>query len=686
MKKYLIIKGNSMKLPTKIIIACFFLAMAMTQLSGTLQAQDTKFRDQAWRYGLQLGLNYNSASLGYQDLHAPYHNFDKPDRNNMDNVNGKGYGFYGGLFLEYLSESWWGVQLRGTWDMRDALVKDIYPMQATPQSPNTEFDTRMSYLSFEPAIRIDQHVIPGLSLTAGPLLAANIHGTYDFKADVNGPVTDANVKVPDRPVASLGLTAGLAYDLELSRTRNTSFYLSPFFDYSWIAGQRKSVISSVQNSSNDIWSTQTFRFGFRLSWESRNTPEERITAAPPAPAPEIVYVATPAKKVFVVMPDNNTIVAKRVNGYYPILPYVFFEKGNKEIPVRYAMFAKDKAGTFNETDLELFKKGDMTVKETNIDQLAATYYHVMNIYADRMRKNPNETLTLRGCDPEEKDGEAYVSKVKNYLVNNFGIDANRIKIIIEPPRKPSGSALTDPAFNNLIDDENRRVVFVFSNQDMYRPVPYSIMDVSSIDNDMIFNINNDVQFKSWNISLTGENKSMNFGPFKHNSERVNPSPLMRDINDGNFTAKITITMKDGKQTTENLDFKLHKAKEYKNASRYLMLFDYNKSDAILSYETKIKKEITPGMKEGNTVIIHGHTDIIGNEDANLILSQERADQGKRIVDKELGKENKRVNVQAFGIGQEKVQYTFDNGNPEGRMYNRNVFVEVIDPNNISETK
>jgi len=243
------------------------LACLVAPYFNTVQAQDSKFRDQAWRYGMQLGLNYNSASLGYQNLHEPFPNFDKPNTDTEENINGTGFGGYGGLFMEYLSDGWWGVQLRASWDMRDALVKDVYA------TPVTEFKTRMSYLSFEPSLRIDQHAIPNLCLTVGPLIAVNMHGTYDFKADADGLTTEENVKIPDRNAASLGLTAGVAYDIEAGRTAHSSFYVSPFVDYSWIAAQRKSVLTSAQNSSNDIWSTQTWRVGVRLSWESREAAE-----------------------------------------------------------------------------------------------------------------------------------------------------------------------------------------------------------------------------------------------------------------------------------------------------------------------------------------------------------------------------------------------------------------------------
>jgi outer membrane protein OmpA-like peptidoglycan-associated protein/opacity protein-like surface antigen len=658
---------------TQKFITSMLAIVALMLMSSAVNAQETHFRDQAWRFGLNLGLNDNSASLGLQNLHDPMPNFNKLSTDTEDNINGRGYGGYGGAFVEYLSESWWGVQLRVSYDMRDAVVTDGYAQ------PNTEFDTKMAYMSFEPLFRIDQHMIPNLSFVVGPLIAANIHGTYVFKADAAGPVTDENVKVPDRPVASLGVTGGVAYDIEIGRSVNSSVYLSPFFDYSWIAAQRKSVVTEVQNSTSDIWSTQTFRFGIRLSWESRNSPPEPMTEIPAPVKPRVVEAPPPraVNHATMIMPPNNEITSRDVTGYFPILPYVFFEEGNQEIPDRYILLEKSGASNFNEAELGKFDKGELTEKETNVDQLMMTYHNVINVYADRMKKNPKEKLLLRGSDPLGKDGKAFAYKVKNYMVETFQIEPGRITVEEEAPRKPSGSDLTDPAFAGLIDDENRRVAFVFANEDMYKPVSYATRDETSINNDMVFSVDNMSQLKNWDVSITGSSRTMNFGPFKTNSARINPAPLMRGIYEDRFKAKITMTLKDGKTNTETHDFKLIKSKDVKMATRYLMIFDYNKSDAVASYEKKIRKEITPGMNNGNTVIVHGHTDIIGNEADNQKLSQERSDEAKRIVDDELGKESKQVDVQAIGVGQSNVQYTFDNRKPEGRMYNRNVFVETI---------
>jgi hypothetical protein len=213
---------------------------------------------------------------------------------------------------------------------------------------------------------------------------------------------------------------------------------------------------------------------------------------------------------------------------------------------------------------------------------------------------------------------------------------------------------------------------------MLKPLPYTIRDESSIDNDLIFTIGQNVPYNSWDVTITGENKTLYFGPYAYRSERINPAEMMRFLESGEYNAQVVITDKDGNKTEENIRFNLVKDKELKNASRYLMIFEYNSSDPVKSYEKVIRNEITPGIKVGNRVVVHGHTDIIGNVAGNLKLSQDRANQAKAIIDDQLALENRKMNVQAYGIGQSKMQYTFDNRYPEGRMYNRNIFVEVIE--------
>ncbi len=66
-----------------------FIVLSLLLICGTVQAQDISFRERALRWGGSLGLNMNSASLGYQHLHEPFPNFDKPNTLN-EKVNGTG--------------------------------------------------------------------------------------------------------------------------------------------------------------------------------------------------------------------------------------------------------------------------------------------------------------------------------------------------------------------------------------------------------------------------------------------------------------------------------------------------------------------------------------------------------------------------------------------------------------------
>ncbi len=643
-------------------------------LSASAQVSD--FRIASWRWGAQAAVQHNTVGMGWQQLHGTDANFHSAP-GSIDYVDGTGTNLYAGIFGEYLSSSWWGIQFRISYDNRNTFITD------NTRNPMPSFDSKMSYITFEPLFRMDQHAIPNLSMYVGPLVALNTQASYIYNANPDGTVVTelAAVNEAETNVANLnsltyGVEGGFGYDITLASTNNTAVLITPFVDCSWLIAQKKTVNEPSQNAIADVWSTVSYRFGLRLSMEYSMLEKSLVSNGVITPMSRTV--PPEFKRVVVVLPAMQSVVTKNVQGYFPIHPYVFFEKGSTEIPSRYSQLSRAAATNFKESDLQNFMKGDMTVQETNVGQLMTSYYNVMNLYADRMRQNPDVQLTLRGSDPDRVNGEAYATKVKNYLVNNFGIDANRITIVVEDPIKPSGTSYSDPAFANLLDDENRRVVFVFTdNPNMLNSIKYTIRDESSIDNDMMFSVSNSVPYDSWDVTITGEGRSMYFGPYSYSNERINPAQIMRFLDSGTYNAKVSIHEKTGHLTEENIPFTLTKERQVRNASRYLMLFDYDKSDAISRYENRINTEIAPELVPGNRVIVHGHTDIIGNSAANLQLSQDRADQAKGIIDAQLARDNKKVSVQAIGVGQQEVQYTFDNQHPEGRMYNRNVFVEVI---------
>ncbi|MEN6512075.1 MAG: OmpA family protein [Chloroherpetonaceae bacterium] len=647
---------------TKKLSASIFAVLLSVLLFNTLNAQETKFRDQAWRYGLLGGVQNNSASLGWQTIHNNDFNFHSP-ADDIKGVDGTGIGFYGGIVGAYLSDSWWGIGFRIAYDQRNALIED------DSRTPIPSFDTKIDYISFAPSFIIDPKIIPNLSLNLGFIINTNLSASYIYKPDKDLSYSEPSIDISRFNSIAYGFQGGFAYDIKVADLNpKSSMYISPFFDMSWLVNQRKGENEPTQNSFNDVWSTLSYRVGVQITLDYRKDAVSTTENLPPAATKNNVSVS---------LPQDNVILTKDVQGYFPIIPYVFFDRNSQEIPSRYTKLSIADARNFKESDLENFIKGELTTRETNVDQLMTVYYNILNIYGDRMRNNPNTTVTLRCSDPEARQAISSGEAIKRYLVENYGIDEDRIRIVEDPPFIPSGSEFTDPAAAGLIADENRRVTFSSNDQELLKPVKYTIRDESSIDNDMIFSVNRNVNFKSWDITITGEGRTMYFGPFTSSYQRINPAEIMRFLESGKYNAKVEITDMNGRKTSENLKFNLHKEKEIRNATRYLMLFDYGSSGSIASYETVIRKEIVPGIETNQRVIVHGHTDNIGTEAGNQTLSQNRADQAKTIIDDQLQRENRKANVQAIGVGQSRTQYSFNNTYPEGRMYNRNVFVEIM---------
>ena len=81
---------------------------------------------------------------------------------------------------------------------------------------------------------------------------------------------------------------------------------------------------------------------------------------------------------------------------------------------------------------------------------------------------------------------------------------------------------------------------------------------------------------------------------------------------------------------------------------------------------------------GGTVVIHGHTDIIGQDDYNQKLSMARAAYVRTTIENALKAAGRTdVKFEVTGFGEETNQAPFENKLPEERFYNRTVIVDII---------
>ena len=116
-------------------------------------------------------------------------------------------------------------------------------------------------------------------------------------------------------------------------------------------------------------------------------------------------------------------------------------------------------------------------------------------------------------------------------------------------------------------------------------------------------------------------------------------------------------------------------------TRFSIIYEFNESKAITIYEKYLTDIVIPKIPTGATVIIHGYTDIIGDEVYNLKLSVARANDVKAIIEGGLAKAGRSdVKFEVFGFGEDQSLSPFENQYPEERFYNRTVIIDIVPVN------
>lgn len=607
----------------------------------------------SWRFGLQAGLNYNMVGAGYQNLPGPV----SGSFLSFTGVDGTGIGPSFGLMGEYNTRNWWGLQFRALYDSYNAEVID----ESKPTKD--KFDVSMAYLTLNPALRVN--FTPQFYALVGPTLSLNMTGEYDYSPTEDGDATLTGVEIPDLTSMALGITAGFGYDIRTGAAiSKLPLYITPYLEGGWVVQQRGNSFPDDQEPIDDTWSTVSVRLGaqFKLGIpDSAQTDKEQDVA----------------KNIDLAVPENGLRVLNVVE-FFPMLNQVFFEAGISEIPQRYKLLSQSEAQAFDENAI-LPPVDVATASRTQAGRQQDVYYNILNVYGARMRNNPAYTLRLIGAS-KDGDGAAMAESVKNYIVNTFGIDASRITTEErEKPRVPSGTASTPAEFRPLIDAENRRVEIVPGSTDMQKPVEVHVIEDSPIDNDILLVANENVNVRSWQVTISGNDRNLTFGPYSDPDQRIPSSPLLGEVNSASFEAEVVVTAEDGEIITKTKEFRLVR-KPIDNSKimyRYQILFDYAQADAVRTYESFLRQDLAPRIDKNANIYVIGYTDNIGSDAGNLKLSKDRSKEARTILSDQLRKLGNRSPVSAVGYGEDDSQALFRNTLPEGRFFNRSVIIETI---------
>ena len=576
--------------------------------------------------------------------------------------NGFGVGHYVSFFAEYRPTPVLGFMLNLGYDSRQGKFNQVM----APCNCPADLYSKISYFSIDPSIRIAPFA-SNFYVFFGAGYSYNLGFKFIYEQDLQPTVHSEFSNIRQN---SWSTHVGIGYEIPLASVNSlTQVNLSPFVMFKPYFGQNPRDIES--------WDISTLRVGMAIKF-GKTKAVAKAQEAPVYYYPPVAPVAPVVEKVQVPVVIPTERVVKET---FPLRNYVFFEEGSTEIPSRYIKLNKADALKFKIAQFQEPEPKDISHRSKR--QLTA-YNNILNILGNRMRDNKNLDVTLIGASAGNGSalGLSYAESVKKYLVNVFDISPLRIKTEgrnqpINPSEQPGGTK-----FLTLLREGDRRVDIVSKSGDLLAPLQITAVQQDPLDSRIYFITEDGSKspIKSWNLEVSDESGIVqHYGPFTKNKESVSGNAILKDRKSGSFKAVMVGKAEDGSVIRKESTFKLSRSEApVEGGYRFSILFDFDQPKTVASYDKFLTDVVAPLVKNNGTVIIHGHTDIIGDDEYNVNLSEQRAQDVKRILEqalKNLGTTG--VKFEAYGFGSDKHYAPFENKLPEERFYNRTVIIDVI---------
>jgi outer membrane protein OmpA-like peptidoglycan-associated protein len=646
--------------------AVIFMLIIFAGLTGHTQQVTTKAANPqpTWWFGTSGAANFNNYRGTTQMLNPGL---------TVPTAFHKGDGIkpYLSLLTEYRPNKVLGGMLNVAYDNRGGQFDGVI----APCNCPADLSTNISYVTVEPSLRIAPFA-SAFYLFAGPTLSFNVSKAFSYTQEKQ---TDTKGEWSDLQSTLFSAQAGAGIDIPVSAaSRATQTTISPFVSFLTDFGHDPRKVES--------WSVYTVRAGIALKFGRT----KKIT--PSKPVTESVTVPIVERQVqFTVRAPKEVPVSRQVKETFPIRNSVFFNLGSTEIPNRYVQLSKGQAASFKEEQLQQSQPDNLN-KGRSSRQLAV-YHNILNIIGDRMRSNSSSSIVLTGAsDKNPAEGKMLADNIKQYLVSVFEINPSRINT--EGRNKPLIASEQPGATKelDLLREGDRRVDITSISPELLmqvggsassflKPVEITAVQEDPLDSHVLFNAAGASELlKSWSVEVKDEQgKVQHYGPFTQNQASVPGKTILGNSQMGNYTITMIGETKSGLIVQKESTVSFRKVEDSKQEGlRYSILFDFDKSKTIASYTKFLTDNVTPLIPENGTVIIHGHSDIIGEEKYNQNLSNERAVGTQQIIESALAAAGKRdVKFETYGFGEDNDMAPFGNNLPEERFYNRTVIIDII---------
>jgi outer membrane protein OmpA-like peptidoglycan-associated protein len=580
---------------------------------------------------------------------------------------------YVSILTEYRPNKVIGLMLNIAFDNRGGVFDQV----VAPCNCPADLSTNLSYVAFEPSLRIAPFK-NSFYVFLGPTFDININKEFRY-TEFNQPKLIGDWGNINKSV--IAGQAGFGFDIPVSaKLSDVQMTISPFASF-------QSDLFQAPRSI-ETWSIYSVRTGIALKL---GYAKRKHVALPVVETNIVIQPSTNNEVVFSVRAPKVFPEGRKVKETFPLRNSIFFDMGNTEISNRYILLNKMQAADFKESKLQQGQPDNLYLGRSA--RQLEVYHNILNIIGDRMRNNSKSSIVLVGsADKNPIEGKLLADHVKDYLVLNYEINASRITTLgRDKPVIPS----EQPGSTNYLDllREGDRRVDIESNADellmevggvnlmTLKPVQIYAIQSDPLDNSVIFNVVGGASnLDYWNIDLINEQGQMQrFGPYIGDHASVPGNIILGNNTLGNYEVTMVGVRKNGAEVRRKSSVSLTKTPIVNQEGiRYSILFDFDKSKTVVAYENFLKNIVTPLIPDNATVIIHGHTDIIGDVKYNMALSLDRALSVKEIIKSALTATNKKnVKFDTYGFGKDTNMSPFENNTPEERFYNRTVIIDII---------
>jgi outer membrane protein OmpA-like peptidoglycan-associated protein len=638
-------------------------------IESPLKAQEVQYSKPSWYFGAAGGANFNFYDGSTQELNS---NFTPATTFHE----GMGVGLFLAPSIEYYKPtSRFGFILQAGLDSR----RGTFDQQLTDCNCPGDLSTELSYITIEPSLRFAP-TKGNFYLYGGPRIAFNQNKAFTYQQGINPDFSDqvapADVEGDFSHIEKtiISMQVGAGYDIQLFQPAGkTQLVLSPFVTFHPYFGQNP--------RSKETWNLTTIRTGIVL----------KLGRGKLIPLPNKVVTIIPEVK-FLVNAPLNVPGEIRVTETFPLRNYIYFDKESSVIPIRYVLLDKNQVKDFKANQVEIFAPNTKVAGRSKREM--TVYYNILNILGNRMQTDPNTTIILVGSSesgPEE--GILMAKSIQQYLVNVFDINKNRIAV--EGRNKPKIAPRQGGGENELalLLEGDRRVSIESSSPVLLmefqsgpdaplKPVKIINVPEAPIESYVTFKVDGaDEAFSSWKMEITDKNGIIQyFGPYTKEEVSISGNAILGNNLKGDYKVKMIGTNKNGDRVSKEslVSIVAWTPSTVVEGMRFSIIYEFDDANAIARYDKYLSEVVAPKIANNSKIIIHGHTDIIGEKAYNQALSVKRANDVKTTLQNSVSKLGKTgVTFKVSGMGENEDAAPFKNLLPEERSYNRTVIIDIV---------